>query len=206
LKRLRAAGIQPYFMLAHVHQLEMVERLIRRGLYMGPLNHNLTAIGGGACGRNPFDWMHYAQRAPQGSVLHFHGNMRGLNAMWLVAIALGFHVRCGIEDNIWRVRGERFTTLQQIEYITGIAKGYGRDVATPEEAHAIMKIGTWYNSPDETLMALGLPPNRQGGQAGFLGYGKDAEGLHRYGVHAADSHPMAYEPMAPGQTGAKPGI
>jgi uncharacterized protein (DUF849 family) len=32
LKRLRAHEIQPYFALAHVHQVEMVERLIRNGL------------------------------------------------------------------------------------------------------------------------------------------------------------------------------
>jgi hypothetical protein len=48
LKRLRQHAIQPYFMMAQVHQLEIVERLIRAGLYMGPLNHNLTAIGGAA--------------------------------------------------------------------------------------------------------------------------------------------------------------
>jgi uncharacterized protein (DUF849 family) len=206
LKRLRAAGIQPYFMLAHVHQLEIVERLIRRGLYMGPLNHNLTAIGGGACGRNPYDWLHYAQRSPHGSVLTFHNNMRGLIPMSLVAIALGFHCRCGIEDNIWRKPGERFTTIQQIEQLVRIAKEVGREVATPEDARAIMKIGTWYNSPDETLLALGLPPNRKDSQIGFIGYGKDAEGLHRFGVHAADAHPMAYCAMPPGAQGAKPGI
>ncbi len=38
LKRLKKNGIQPYFPLAHVHQLEIVERLIRHGAYMGPLN------------------------------------------------------------------------------------------------------------------------------------------------------------------------
>jgi len=51
LKRLRANGIQPYFMLAHIAQLETVERLVRRGDYMGPLNHCYVAIGGGAAGR-----------------------------------------------------------------------------------------------------------------------------------------------------------
>src|SRR6188508_802391 len=38
LKRLRAAGIQPHFQLAHSAQLETVERLVRRGVYTGPLN------------------------------------------------------------------------------------------------------------------------------------------------------------------------
>ena len=37
LKRLQAAGIQPHFMLAHIAQLETVERIIRRGIYTGPL-------------------------------------------------------------------------------------------------------------------------------------------------------------------------
>jgi len=32
LKRLRKNGIQPYFPLAHVHQLEILERLIRKGV------------------------------------------------------------------------------------------------------------------------------------------------------------------------------
>jgi hypothetical protein len=31
-----------------------------------------------------------------------------------------------------------------------------------------MKIGTWYDSVDETLQALGMSPNRKSGQRGFL--------------------------------------
>ena len=36
LKRLRKNGIQPYFVPAHVHQWEIIERLIQAGIYMGP--------------------------------------------------------------------------------------------------------------------------------------------------------------------------
>lgn len=64
LKRLRSHGIQPYFSVAHIHQLEELEHLIRTGVYMGPVNHTLTAIGGGGfCGRNPFDFMEYVRMA-----------------------------------------------------------------------------------------------------------------------------------------------
>jgi uncharacterized protein (DUF849 family) len=35
IKRLVQNGIQPYFALPHVHGLELVERLIRKGYYMG---------------------------------------------------------------------------------------------------------------------------------------------------------------------------
>jgi hypothetical protein len=57
LKRLREANIQAYFTLGTVHQLEIVERLIRRGLYMGPVNGFFSMVGGGVCGANSFDFM-----------------------------------------------------------------------------------------------------------------------------------------------------
>jgi len=190
LKRLRKNGIQPYFMLGHVHQLEIVERLIRKGLYMGPLNHNLTAIGGGAVGRNPFDWMEYVRRSPQGSVVHFENTMRGVIPMCGMAIMLGLHPRVGNEDNIWRVKGERFSTVKQVEQMVRLSEGFGRKIATAEEARKMMKIGVWYNSIDETLTALGLPPNRKQGEPGFLTW--ETTGKKTVAAVASDSHPMAY--------------
>jgi hypothetical protein len=54
------------------------------------------------------------------------------------------------------------------EQMANLARAYGRKVATADEARAIMQVGTWYNSVDETLPKLGLPPNRAEGQPGFL--------------------------------------
>ena len=59
IRRLVAAGIQPHFMLGHVHQLESVERLIRRGHYNGPLILNYVAIGGSLAGLNPADIQYF---------------------------------------------------------------------------------------------------------------------------------------------------
>ena len=33
-------------------------------------------------------------------------------------------------------------------------------IATGDDARRIMKIGTWYDTVEETLFNLGLPPNR----------------------------------------------
>jgi hypothetical protein len=49
-----------------------------------------------------------------------------------------------------------------------LAEQFGRKVATADEARAIMKIGVWYDSVEETLSNLGLPPNRADGQKGFI--------------------------------------
>ncbi|WP_432168617.1 3-keto-5-aminohexanoate cleavage protein [Streptomyces sp. bgisy031] len=166
LERLTASGIQPHFMLGNIAQLETVERLIRRGVYTGPLNLNYVGIGGGASGTHPADLIEFARRTPDGAVLTIESIMRSTLPMNAIAIALGLHVRVGIEDNLWSPRKERFTSVQQVEQLVRIADELGRDVATAEEAKQIYRVGQHWSTADETLDYLGLPPNRHPGQRG----------------------------------------
>jgi hypothetical protein len=112
--------------------------------------------------------MDYVRRSPQGGILQLETIMRSVPPVMAMAIAMGLHVRVGIEDNLWRRKGEKFTSVQQIEQVVRIARELGRDIATGDDARRIMKIGTWYDSVDETLAALGMAPNRKPGQRGFL--------------------------------------
>ncbi len=160
LKRLQAAGIQPHFMLGHVANLESVERLIRRGAYTGPLILNWVAIGGGADGPNPRNMMEFINRCPENAVLTIEGIMRNVLPLNTMAIAMGLHVRVGIEDNLWGRKGERLTSVQQIEQMVRISRELYREVATGEDARRIYQIGTHYANTDETLAALGYAPNR----------------------------------------------
>lgn len=114
LKRLTAAGIQPHFMLGSLTQLETVERLIRRGLYTGPLVLNYVAIGGGAAGLNPADMMEFVRRTPDGAVLTIETLNRHVSPMCTMAIAMGLHVRCGIDDTLLGPHGTRETSVQQV--------------------------------------------------------------------------------------------
>ncbi|WP_321937711.1 3-keto-5-aminohexanoate cleavage protein [Paraburkholderia sp. J8-2] len=167
LKRLQAAGIQPHFMLGDVGQLETVERLIRRGHYTGPLVLNWVAIGGGADGPNPRNLMEFINRCPQNTVLTVESLMRHVLPLNTMAIAMGLHVRVGIEDNLWGRAGERMTSVQQVEQMVRVARELHRDVASGEDARRIYRIGEHYGSVDETLDALGYRPNRRPGQRGF---------------------------------------
>jgi uncharacterized protein (DUF849 family) len=196
LKRLRNAGIQPFFTLAHVHQLEIVERLIRNGAYMGPLNTNITTYGGGGCGYNPFDWMNWLQRQPQGATVHFWSTMRISAVAQPLAIILGQHVRVGIEDNLWNSRRERMSTMAQIEALVELSGRFGRPIATAQEARKIQKIGVWYDSIDETLQNLGMPPNREGGVKGFTVF--ETDGKRHTDQPAGDSHPFPQPAVAQG--------
>jgi hypothetical protein len=83
-----------------------------------------------------------------------------------MAIAMGLHPRCGIEDTLWGRKGERMTSVQQIEQLVRVARELGRDVASGREARAIYRIGESYGTADETLARVGYLPNRKPGQRG----------------------------------------
>jgi uncharacterized protein (DUF849 family) len=194
LKRLRQHQIQPYFQLGNVHNLEEIENLIRQGVYMGPLNHNLVAIGGGvAASRNPFDFMEYVRRSPHGSTASIESLWRTVAPYAAMAIALGIHCRVGIEDNMWRRKGVRMTTVEQIEQVVQMANLLERKVATGEEARQILKIGVWYNSVEETLANIALPPNRKDGQLGFIV--KDTDGHLSEPAFSSCMHPIPWKDL-----------
>jgi uncharacterized protein (DUF849 family) len=167
LKRLVANGIQPHFQLATTAQLETVERLIRRGHYMGPLNLTWVAIGGGFEGPNPYNMMNFISRVPDGASLTLETLMRSVLPVNTMAIAMGLHPRCGNEDTLWGRKGEKMTSAKQVEQLVRISTELGRDIATGKEARDIYRIGQTYHSVDETLARLGYAPNRKPGQLGF---------------------------------------
>jgi uncharacterized protein (DUF849 family) len=196
LKRLRAHDITPYFVPGHIHQYELIERLIRAGVYMGPMNIAICGYGGGTLGRNPYHWIEFLKQMPQGAVTTFWTSMRSLISLSAMSIVLGQHVRVGNEDNLWGADRKRKTSVQQIEGAVRICEEFGRKVATAEEARKIMKTGVKYNSVEETLQNLGLPPNRRDGEKGFLVW--ETDGKKTIAKVAGDSHPMAYCMVPPG--------
>ena len=153
-------------MLGDVGQLETVERLIRRGHYTGPLILNWVAIGGGADGPNPRNMMEFVNRVPDGAVLTIESIMRNVAPLTTMAIAMGLHTRVGNEDNLWGRKGERMTSVQQIEQQVRIARELHRAVATGKQAREIYRIGEQYGSVAETLDKVGYAPNRSAGQLG----------------------------------------
>jgi hypothetical protein len=94
-------------------------------------------------------------------VLTLESSMRNVLPINMMAIALGLHVRCGIEDNLWtQDRKSKMSTVRQIEQLTRLAREFGREVATGDEARRILKIGVFYDTVEETLAANGFAPNR----------------------------------------------
>jgi uncharacterized protein (DUF849 family) len=169
IRRLSAKGIQSAFQFYNLNSFETVERLMRRGVYKGPLVCNWVAISGGMDAPNIYNLSNFVRALPDGAKLTVESSMRNVLPINMMGMAMGLHVRCGIEDNLWnQSRTAKMSTVEQIEQLVRIASEFGREVATGKEAREILKIGVFYDTVEESLAANGFSPNRNGGNQGFL--------------------------------------
>ncbi len=142
---------------------------MRRGVCNVPLILTWVAIGGGFDAPNIYNLANFVRATPDGAVLTLETSMLNVLPLNMMAIAMGLHVRCGIEDNIWtQDRKTKMGSVKQIEQLVRIAREVGRPVANAKEARQIYRIGTFYKNADETLAANGFAPNRKPKQLGAL--------------------------------------
>jgi len=161
VRRLSAAGLQSAFQFYNINSFETVERMIRRGVYKGPLVMNWVAIGGGMDAPNIYNLANFLRATPDGAMLTLESSMRNVLPINMMAIAMGLHVRCGIEDNLWtQDHKSKMSTVKQIEQLVRMSHEFGRDIADGKDARRICKIGVFYGSIEETLERNGFAPNR----------------------------------------------
>src|SRR5688572_30306790 len=169
IKRLSARGIQSAFQFYNINSYETVERLIRRGIYKGPLVMNWVAIGGGMDAPNIYNLANFLRAIPDGSMLTVESSMRNVLPINMMGMAMGLHVRCGIEDNLWtQDRKSKMGTVKQIEQLVRISREVSREIANGKEAREICKIGVFYDTVEETLARNGFAPNAGPGLQGHL--------------------------------------
>ena len=169
IRRLSAAGIQSAFQCYNINSFETIERMIRRGVYKGPLVMNWVAISGGMDQANIYNLANFLRAAPDGSVITVESSVLNVLPVNMIGMALGLHVRCGIEDVLWnQTRTGKMSSVEQIKQLVRIAGEFGRPIATGQQAREILQIGVFYDTAEETLRANGFAPNRNGGNQGFL--------------------------------------
>ena len=57
-----------------------------------------------------------------------------------MAIIMGGHVRVGLEDNLFKRRGELATNAELVEKAVRVATELDREIATPDEARAMLNL------------------------------------------------------------------
>jgi len=89
----------------------------------------------------PKSFLHLHEHLPENSTWSIIGIGKGHLPMSMMALAMGGHIRVGMEDNIYYSKGVLAeTNAQFVERIVRIAQEYGREIATPDESRRILNL------------------------------------------------------------------
>jgi uncharacterized protein (DUF849 family) len=125
---------------AHLHNLHY---FWREGLVQAPLFIQTCFGLLGGIGAHPDEVTHMRRTADRLFGDNYHWSVLGAGQAQMrvaaMAVAMGGHVRVGLEDSLWIGPGElAISNAQQVARIRQVIEGLGLEVATPAQARSIL--------------------------------------------------------------------
>jgi uncharacterized protein (DUF849 family) len=145
LEKLNATGTRYEFECydtAHLHNLHY---FWREGLVKAPLFIQTVFGLLGGIGAHPEEVLHMKRTADRlfGDAYNWSVLGAGAAQMKVAAMgaAMGAHVRVGLEDSLWLGKGQLAqSNAAQVTQVRQILEGLGHEIATPDEARAILSL------------------------------------------------------------------
>ena len=144
-KKMKDNNLKPEIEIFDVSMIHQAVFLQKKGLIQeGPIQFNFVLNVPGSLPATPKNLMFLVDNLPEGATWTVSGIGKSQVQMITMAIAMGGHVRTGLEDVLIYdyETGEKATNAQLIERVVKIAKAVGREIATPEEARQMLGLAS----------------------------------------------------------------
>ncbi|MCT4592763.1 MAG: 3-keto-5-aminohexanoate cleavage protein [Anaeromicrobium sp.] len=139
-KKMYDNNLKPEVEAFDMGMIDNAKRFIKKGILKAPVHFNLVMNVPGSIAGTPKNLLHMVESLPAGSTFSVSGIGRCQVDMIAMAIMLGGHVRTGLEDVIKYDKDTLASNAILVERVVRIAKEFGREIATPEEARVILGI------------------------------------------------------------------
>lgn len=110
----------------------------KKGILKGPLHFNFVLDVKGSMPASPKNLMFLVDNLPKNATWNISGIGHSQVQMATMAIAMGGHVRTGLEDVLTYDKNTLATNEMLVQRVVNIAKAVGREIATTDEARDIL--------------------------------------------------------------------
>ena len=131
-------NVKPEIEAFDVAMIDNAKFLIKKGVLKTPVHFNLVMNVPGSIKGSPKNLMHMIESLPPDSTCSVMGVGNAQVQMLTMAIAMGAHVRTGLEDVLVMPDGTQATNEKLVQQVVNIAKAVGREMATPDEARVML--------------------------------------------------------------------
>jgi 3-keto-5-aminohexanoate cleavage enzyme len=131
--------VKPEIEVFEMGMVETAVRMGRAGLLPEPLHFNLVMGVPGAVPATPRQLLNLVEALPAGATWTVSGIGRSQLSMSALGLIMGGHVRTGLEDNIYFLRGQPARSNEQlVERVVRLAGELDRPIATAAQAREIL--------------------------------------------------------------------
>lgn len=140
-QRMIEMGIKPELEVFDKSMIDMALRLAQKGYIKSPMHFDFVmGVNGGIAGEMR-DFVFLRGSIPSDATYTVAGVGRYEFPLAMLAIIDGGHVRVGFEDNVFISKGVfAKSNGELVEKVVAMAKMFGREIATPDEARRILSI------------------------------------------------------------------
>jgi uncharacterized protein (DUF849 family) len=141
-ERMRDRGIVPEWEVFDFGMLDYAAYLRHRGLLADPVYVNVILGSLGTLAATSLNLALLVERLPAGATWAAAGVGRFQFGINRLAIAMGGHVRVGLEDNLWfdDERTDLATNPRLVERLVAIGRAMGREPAGPDRIRELLQI------------------------------------------------------------------
>jgi 3-keto-5-aminohexanoate cleavage enzyme len=140
-EKMRESGVKPEIEVFDLGMIINSRRMRDQGKLDDPLYFQFVLGTPWGAPATPKSFLHLYEHIPDNSTWSIIGIGKGHLPMSMMALAMGGHIRVGLEDNIYYSKGVLAeTNAQFVDRIVRISREYGREIATPAEARDILSI------------------------------------------------------------------
>lgn len=139
-EKMRENNVKPEVEVFDAGMLDSALRLIKRGVLKAPVHFNLVMGVPGSIAGTPRNLMFLKEGIPSNCTWCVCGIGRAQVPMLTMAMLMGGHVRTGLEDTILYEKDVLASNKMLVERVHRLAKEFGREIATPNEAREILSL------------------------------------------------------------------
>lgn len=133
-------GIKPEYEIFDTGMMGNVAYYAKQGLVRAPFHFQFVLGVLGAMSSTVENLAYLKSLLPAESTWSAFGIGRDHLKIMYATLALGGHVRVGLEDNVYYSRGVKATNVSLVERAVRVIREYGKEVATPDEARQILTL------------------------------------------------------------------
>lgn len=138
--KMKEVGVKPELEIFDTGFMNIVDYYVKKGVLEPPCHYQFVLGVLGGMDATVKNLVFLRDLLPEGATWSAFGIGKNHLPIMYATLALGGHIRVGLEDNIYYTKGKLATNVMLVERAVRVIREFGKEPATSDEAREILRL------------------------------------------------------------------